>query len=88
MVLRDRWKARTVRITLPLGTDLIATIQGEKVIIEAGFATEPGVEAAFSDGEVSQMPNEASASGVIVMDGPICYVGLLARRTFRHQVPE
>jgi leucyl aminopeptidase (aminopeptidase T) len=47
-----------------------------KSIVECGFATEPGQEAAFSDGEVSQGPNEGTAEGVIVLDGPMCYLGV------------
>ncbi len=40
-------------------------------MVECGFATEPGQEAAFSDGEVSQMPRAGAAEGVVVVDGPI-----------------
>jgi leucyl aminopeptidase (aminopeptidase T) len=46
------------------------------VFIECGFATEPGLEAAFSDGEVSQMPRVNTAEGIIVVDGPIAHIGL------------
>ncbi len=69
-------QGQTIHITSPAGTDLRAPIAGEKVIIECGFATEPGLEAAFSDGEVSQMPRENKAQGVIVVDGPIAHLGL------------
>ena len=31
---------------------------------------------AFSDGEVSQAPNEGSMNGTLVVDGPICQLGL------------
>jgi leucyl aminopeptidase (aminopeptidase T) len=64
-----------IRVTSPRGTDLGAPIAGEKVIIECGFATEPGLEAAFSDGEVSQMPRVNTSEGVIVVDGPIAHLG-------------
>ncbi|MCA9738334.1 MAG: leucyl aminopeptidase [Gemmatimonadota bacterium] len=64
-----------IRITTPAGTDLSSTMAGEDVIVECGFATEMGLEAAFSDGEVSQMPNEGKASGRIVVDGPIAHLG-------------
>jgi leucyl aminopeptidase (aminopeptidase T) len=67
--------ARQVHITSPAGTDIQAPVQGEKVIIECGFATEPGLEAAFSDGEVSQMPRVNTAEGVIVLDGPMAHIG-------------
>lgn len=67
--------AKSIRVTSQAGTDLKAPISGEKVIIECGFATEPGLEAAFSDGEVSQMPRVNSAEGIIVVDGPIAHIG-------------
>ncbi len=70
------WKlASTVRVTSPAGTDFRSTVSGEEVVIECGYATEPGLEAAFSDGEVSQMPNEGAAHGRIVVDGPIAHLG-------------
>jgi leucyl aminopeptidase (aminopeptidase T) len=72
-------QAASIHVTSPAGTDLAAPIAGEKVVIECGFATEPGLEAAFSDGEVSQMPRVNTAEGVIVVDGPIAHIGRLDR---------
>jgi leucyl aminopeptidase (aminopeptidase T) len=75
--LANIWRAaKKIRLTTPAGTDLSAPIAGEEVIIECGFATEPGLEAAFSDGEVSQMPREKLAEGVLVVDGPIAHIGV------------
>jgi leucyl aminopeptidase (aminopeptidase T) len=68
-------KASHIHVTSPGGTELRAPVAGEKVIVECGFATEPGLEAAFSDGEVSQMPRVNTAEGVIVVDGPIAHIG-------------
>ncbi|MEW5899795.1 MAG: aminopeptidase, partial [Bacillota bacterium] len=74
--LAELWRrGKTIEITSPLGTDLKATIAGEVVYVECGKAHLPGMQMAFSDGEVSQMPNEGSASGRLVIDGPICYIG-------------
>jgi leucyl aminopeptidase (aminopeptidase T) len=74
--LATLWRgAQKIHITTPAGTDLLAPIAGEKVIVECGYATEPGQEAAFSDGEVSQMPRVDTAEGVIVVDGPIAHIG-------------
>ena len=71
------WRtAERIRVTTPAGTDITAPIAGEEVFIECGFATEPGQEAAFPDGEVSQMPRKGTAEGVIVVDGPIAHVGV------------
>lgn len=70
------WRSGSrIRVTTPAGTDLTAIIAGEDVIVECGFATEPGLEAAFSDGEVSQMPTEGTAQGTIVVDGPVAHLG-------------
>ncbi|MDH3944467.1 MAG: leucyl aminopeptidase, partial [Anaerolineae bacterium] len=67
--------AKQIRVSTPAGTDIRSSIGGEKVFVECGFATEAGMEAAFSDGEVSQMPNEGASEGVIVVDGPIAHLG-------------
>ena len=65
------WAAgRTMRITTEAGTDIAAPITADEVIVECGYATEPGTNAAFSDGEVSSRPLEGEAEGVIVIDGP------------------
>lgn len=75
--LKSIWESgQTMRITTPAGTDLRAPIASDEVIVECGFATEPGQEAAFSDGEVSSRPLEGTAEGVIAADGPICYLGV------------
>jgi len=79
IALAATWReAERICVTSPAGTDLTAPIAGEDVIVECGFATEPGQEAAFSDGEVSQMPRTGTAKGVIVVDGPIAHIGLPA----------
>jgi leucyl aminopeptidase (aminopeptidase T) len=76
-LLRKFWAQRqTAQITTPLGTDLVMSIQGPPVIVECGFALEPGEEAAFPDGEVSQMPVEGTTEGILVIDGPICHIGV------------
>jgi leucyl aminopeptidase (aminopeptidase T) len=75
-VLAALWRqAKTIHLSTPAGTDLRAPIAGESVVVECGFATEPGFEAAFSDGEVSQMPRQGAAEGVVVVDGPIAHIG-------------
>ena len=65
------WAAgHTMHITTEAGTDIAAPIGSDTVVIECGYATEPGKNAAFSDGEVSSRPLEGEAEGVIVIDGP------------------
>ncbi len=74
--LAAMWEpAKRIRVTSAAGTDISAPIAGEQVIVECGFATQPGQEAAFPDGEVSQMPQEGMTEGVIVVDGPLAIVG-------------
>ncbi|MBT8461461.1 MAG: aminopeptidase [Gemmatimonadetes bacterium] len=77
--LAELWRqADRIRVTSPAGTHLEAPIAGEIVFVECGYATQPGQEAAFSDGEVSQMPRAGSAEGIVVVDGPIAHIGLPA----------
>jgi leucyl aminopeptidase (aminopeptidase T) len=74
--LATHWETKEhIHITSAAGTDLGAPIAGGKVIVECGFALEAGDEAAFSDGEVSQMPQVDTAQGTIVVDGPIAHIG-------------
>ena len=69
--LASIWAAgRTMHITTDAGTDIVAPIGADEVVVECGYATEPGRNAAFSDGEVSSRPLEGKAQGVIVIDGP------------------
>lgn len=78
--LADLWRQGGVmRITTPAGTDLRASVAHDDVIVECGYATEAGQEAAFSDGEVSSRPHEGEAEGVIVVDGPMAVLGTLSR---------
>ena len=69
--LASIWAAgHTMRITTEAGTDIAAPIGSDTVVVECGYATEPGTNAAFSDGEVSSRPLEGEAEGVIAIDGP------------------
>ena len=75
--LRDIWSAgRIMRITSDAGTDIIAPIAHDDVLVECGYATAPGTSAAFSDGEVSSRPLEGMAQGIFVIDGPGAVIGL------------
>ena len=77
LALAARWEqAEKIHVTTAAGTDIRADVAGELVIVECGYATEPGQEAAFSDGEVSQMPQVGTAEGVLEIDGPMAHFGL------------
>jgi leucyl aminopeptidase (aminopeptidase T) len=64
-----------IRVKTKLGTNIEADMGGARIIIEAGFAINPGDSAAFSDGEVSFTPLEGTANGTVFVDGPIAYIG-------------
>lgn len=69
------WRqSKTIEITSPLGTNLKGNISNI-VYVECGKAHKPGMQMAFSDGEVSQAPDEGTVNGTLVVDGPICYIG-------------
>lgn len=71
LALAAIWAAgHTMHITTEAGTDIAAPIGFDTVVVECGYATEPGRNAAFSDGEVSSRPLEGDAEGVIAIDGP------------------
>jgi len=74
--LKSLWSTGTeIHLTTQKGTSLTARIGGAPPFIEAGFAAGPGDEGAFSDGEVSQGPIEGTAEGIVIVDGPIAYIG-------------
>jgi len=74
--LREVWaRGKVIYLSSPKGTDLKAKLGQAPPFIEAGWATGPGDESAFSDGEVSLGPNEGTAEGVVVIDGPIAHIG-------------
>lgn len=79
--LADKWAAgNEVTVRTALGTDFTAgvtkdPVMGHPVIVECGIARTPGVEAAFSDGEISQRPRKGSFSGTLVVDGPVAKIG-------------
>ena len=77
--LREVWaRGSEIYLSSPKGTDLKAKLGQAPPFIEAGFATGLGDEAAFSDGEVSLGPNEGTAEGVVVVDGPVAHIELPA----------
>ncbi|MEJ2359047.1 MAG: aminopeptidase [Deinococcales bacterium] len=72
--------ADALHVASAAGTDFRAgvtkePVMGQVVIVECGIARQPGREAAFSDGEVSQRPRAGSARGHLVVDGPMARLG-------------
>jgi len=75
--LKTFWEQRkAIEISTPAGTSLTAQIGANPVYIECGIARNPGDTMAFSDGEVSQGPNPQTVNGQVVVDGPICQLGM------------
>lgn len=68
-------QGREMHITSAGGTDIRAPIAHDDVLIECGYATQPGTSAAFSDGEVSSRPLQGTAEGRFVIDGPGALIG-------------
>ncbi|WP_457638461.1 aminopeptidase [Oceanithermus sp.] len=84
-------EASEIHITTERGTDFHAgvtkePVMGQPVIVECGLAREPGREAAFSDGEVSQRPLKGTAEGRLVIDGPVA--GLRGLDVFELEVKD
>jgi leucyl aminopeptidase (aminopeptidase T) len=74
------WRqSKEVHLRSRAGTDLRADLSGVDVVVECGYADKPGMEAAFSDGEVSSRPREGTANGTLVIDGPIAHLGAPTR---------
>ena len=77
LALRAFWAQRkAIEISTPAGTWITADIGDKPILVECGIAQNPGDTMAFSDGEVSQGPNPGNINGKIVIDGPICRLGL------------
>lgn len=74
--MAELFSGNVCRVTSRAGTDFTSKIQGKRVIIEAGLARAAGQSAAFSDGEVSLGPVEGTTNGVVVVNGPIAYLGM------------
>jgi len=79
--LADVWAAASkVSVSAAAGTAFTAgvtkePVMGHPVIVECGIAREPGREAAFSDGEISQRPLKDTFEGTLVVDGPVAKIG-------------
>ncbi len=59
--------ARSIRVTSAAGTDLSADLGGYPVMIQYGFADEPGRFDHWGAGHVHTFPNEGSANGKVVI---------------------
>jgi leucyl aminopeptidase (aminopeptidase T) len=69
-------ETKEVRITTPLGTDIVGEVTGRPVQYETGLFREPGQFAAFPDSEINISPIEGTTNGKIVSDVSIMSVGI------------
>jgi len=67
--------AHEFRLTSPLGTDLTGSFEGRAGRPLWGIADQPGGYAAPPDVEVGAAPVEGSASGTVVVDGSVLFLG-------------
>src|SRR5229473_8136016 len=67
--------ASEFRLTTPAGTDLRGSVDGRPGRVLHGMATEPGAYMAPPDVESGTAPVEGTASGVVVVDGDLLFMG-------------
>jgi leucyl aminopeptidase (aminopeptidase T) len=68
-------QAREFRLTTPAGTDLRGSVENRPGRVLHGMATEPGAYMAPPDIESGTAPVEGTASGVVVIDGDLLFMG-------------
>jgi len=67
--------AREFRLTTPGGTDLRGSVAGRPGRVLHGIATQPGAYMAPPDIEAGTAPVEGTASGTVVVDGDLLFMG-------------
>lgn len=70
-------KTKTVRVTSPLGTDLVMPIEGRKAIRSHGLFRERGQGGNLPTGEAFVAPLEEQSHGLVVIDGSMAGIGIL-----------
>jgi len=70
--------ASVARLRSPAGTDITIPIGGVKAISSTGLIREPGQFGNLPSGESYLMPVEGASEGVVVVDGSMAGVGLIA----------
>jgi hypothetical protein len=68
--------ARTFRLTTPAGTDLRGSVADRPGRVLHGMATQPGAYMAPPDIESGTAPVEGTASGTVVIDGDLLFMGV------------
>jgi leucyl aminopeptidase (aminopeptidase T) len=68
-------EAGRFRLSTPAGTDLRGSVEGRPGRVLHGMATQPGAYMAPPDIESGTAPVEGTASGVVVVDGDLLFMG-------------
>lgn len=70
-------RTKKVRITSPLGTDLVMPIEGRKAIRSHGLFRHKGQGGNLPTGEAFVAPLEEQSHGIVVIDGSMAGIGIL-----------
>ena len=71
-------QAATIRVTAPAGTDITMPIAGRKAHASSGLFREKGLWGNLPTGEAYLAPLEGRSSGLVVVDGSMAGVGMVA----------
>jgi aminopeptidase len=72
-------KTRAVRVTAPAGTDIVMPIAGRHAHASSGLFREKGQSGNLPTGEAYLAPLEGLSNGVVVVDGSMAGVGMVAQ---------
>jgi aminopeptidase len=72
-------QTRTVRVTAPAGTDVVLPIAGREAHASSGLFREKGQWGNLPTGEAYLAPLEGESEGVVVVDGSMAGVGMIAQ---------
>jgi aminopeptidase len=71
-------KTSVVRVTSPAGTDITLPVKGRKAYASSGLFREKGLWGNLPTGESYLAPLEGTSEGVLVVDGSMAGVGMVA----------
>lgn len=78
-VANELTAAQKIRITTPMGTDYVASLEGRKGLADTGIFTERGAFGNLPAGEGFIAPMEGESNGHLVFDGSFAREGLLEK---------
>ena len=70
--------AKNIRVESPLGTDIVASVEGRDRLMDTGMLHDKGDFGNLPAGEVFIAPVEGTANGVIFFDGSVAGIGVLS----------